>query len=52
MTKQEVKSEAYEATNGEYVYEGFSAEQWRAIGEENDNDDAFSIAEALDELSS
>lgn len=45
-----IRPEAYIATNGEYVYDGFSADQWDAIADESHGwraDEAAENAAAL-----
>lgn len=36
MTQTEIRSEAYEGTNGEYLYDGHTSEQWVEIAREHD----------------
>ena len=55
MTKSEIRNEAYEATNGEYVYDGQTADQWQAIArerdyEQRDSSQEWKIAEVLQDL--
>lgn len=55
MTKAEIRQESYEATNGEYVYDGQTAAQWREIARERDYNQRDSsnehrIADVLDDM--
>jgi len=53
--RKEIRNAAYKVTSGEFAFDGFIAEQWLAIAQEkngNDAAEAWLIASVLEELNS